>query len=125
MSENDARMCFERHATSKITKATDLFEIHTMGFRGEAMASIAAIATIEMKTRKFGNDIGTFIRIAGSVVEVQEPATCQNGTNIMVKNLFYNVPARRKFLKTDGAEMRLLLRIPAYRLGSQNKIPAA
>ena len=109
MSENDARMCFERHATSKITKAADLFDLHTMGFRGEAMASIAAIATVEMKTRKYGNDLGTFIRIAGSEVEVQEPVSCPNGTNIMVKNLFYNVPARRKFLKSDGAEMRHII----------------
>lgn len=105
MSETDARMCFERHATSKIQKASDLFDIQTMGFRGEAMASIVAIATVEMRTRKYGDEIGTLIKMTGSEVEVQEPASCPNGTNIMVKNLFYNVPARRKFLKSDSVEM--------------------
>lgn len=105
MSETDARMCFERHATSKIQKAADLFDIQTMGFRGEAMASIVAIATVEMRTRKYGDEIGTFIKMTGSEVETQEPASCPNGTNIMVKNLFYNVPARRKFLKSDSVEM--------------------
>lgn len=105
MSETDARMCFERHATSKIQKAADLFDIQTMGFRGEAMASIVAIATVEMRTRKYGDEIGTFIKMTGSEVETQEPTSCPNGTNIMVKNLFYNVPARRKFLKSDSVEM--------------------
>lgn len=105
MSETDARMCFERHATSKIRKAADLFDIQTMGFRGEAMASIVAIATVEMRTRKYGDEVGTFIKMTGSEVETQEPASCPNGTNIMVKNLFYNVPARRKFLKSDSTEM--------------------
>ncbi len=105
MSETDARMCFERHATSKIQKASDLFDIQTMGFRGEAMASIVAIATVEMRTRKYGDEVGTLIKMSGSEVEVQEPTSCPNGTNIMVKNLFYNVPARRKFLKSDSVEM--------------------
>lgn len=105
MSETDARMCFERHATSKIQKASDLFDIQTMGFRGEAMASIVAIATVEMRTRKYGDEVGTLIKMTGSEVEVQEPTSCPNGTNIMVKNLFYNVPARRKFLKSDSVEM--------------------
>lgn len=105
MSETDARMCFERHATSKIQKASDLFDIQTMGFRGEAMASIVAIASVEMRTRKYGDEVGTLIKMTGSEVEVQEPTSCPNGTNIMVKNLFYNVPARRKFLKSDSVEM--------------------
>jgi len=105
MSATDARMCFERHATSKIQKATDLFDIHTMGFRGEALASIVAIATVEMRTRKYGDEVGTFIKMTGSEVEAQEPTSCPNGTNIMVKNLFYNVPARRKFLKSDSVEL--------------------
>lgn len=105
MSATDARMCFERHATSKIQKATDLFDIQTMGFRGEALASIVAIATVELRTRKYGDEVGTFIKMSGSEVEIQEPTSCPNGTNIMVKNLFYNVPARRKFLKSDSAEL--------------------
>ena len=105
MSATDARMCFERHATSKIQKASDLFDIQTMGFRGEAMASIVAIATVEMRTRKYGDELGTYIKMSGSEVEGQEPTSCPNGTNIMVKNLFYNVPARRKFLKSDSTEM--------------------
>jgi len=109
MSETDARMCFERHATSKIKKAMDLFDIRTMGFRGEAMASIAAIAHVEIKTKKHDEEVGTFIRIAGSKVELQEPATCQNGTNILVKNLFYNVPARRKFLSSNSTELKHLM----------------
>ena len=105
MSATDARMCFERHATSKIQTAADLFDIQTMGFRGEAMASIVAIATVEMRTRKYGDELGTYIKMSGSEVEEQEPTPCSNGTNIMVKNLFYNVPARRKFLKSDSTEM--------------------
>ena len=106
MSATDARMCFERHATSKIQKAADLFDIQTMGFRGEAMASIVAIATVEMRTRKYGDELGTYIKMSGSEVEAQEPTSCPNGTNIMVKNLFYNVPARRKFLKSDSTELK-------------------
>ena len=106
MSATDARMCFERHATSKILTAADLFDIRTMGFRGEAMASIVAVATVEMRTRKYGDELGTYIKMSGSEVEEQEPTSCPNGTNIMVKNLFYNVPARRKFLKKDSTELK-------------------
>ncbi len=109
MTENDARMCFERHATSKIRKALDLFNIRTMGFRGEAMASIGAIATVEMKTKKHESELGLLIRISGSKVEKQESINCQNGTNISVKNLFFNVPARRKFLKKDSTELKHLM----------------
>ena len=96
MSETDARMAFERHATSKITDASDLFSLHTMGFRGEALASIAAIAQIDLRSMRHGDSMGTRIIINGSVVESQQPEACVAGTNIMVKNLFYNVPARRK-----------------------------
>ncbi|MFQ5447365.1 MAG: DNA mismatch repair endonuclease MutL, partial [Saprospiraceae bacterium] len=100
MSETDARMCFERHATSKIREAKDLFSIRTMGFRGEAMASIAAIAQVEMRTRLSKNELGTRLVVEGSQVLAQEPCQCTAGTNIQVKNLFYNVPARRNFLKS-------------------------
>jgi len=109
MSETDARMCFERHATSKIREANDLFSIRTLGFRGEALASIAAIAQVELKTRKIDEEIGTSILIEGSKVKSQEPVSCQQGTTIIVKNLFYNVPARRYFLKSDNAEFRHIL----------------
>ncbi len=109
MSETDARLCFERHATSKIRKAEDLFSIHTKGFRGEAMASIAAVAMVELKTQKHEEEIGTLIEISGSKIEKQEPVSCQAGTNIAVKNLFYNVPARRKFLKSDKTELRHII----------------
>ncbi len=108
MSDTDARLAFERHATSKIRKAEDLFAIRTMGFRGEALASIAAIAQLEIKTRKQEEDLGTQIRIAGSKVESQEPVSCPPGTNISVKNLFFNIPARRRFLKTNSTELRHL-----------------
>ncbi len=106
MSGTDARMSFERHATSKISKADDLFAIRTMGFRGEALASIAAIAQVELKTRRHDDELGTLIRIEGSKVVVHEPCSCSTGTNIAVKNLFYNVPARRNFLKGTPAELR-------------------
>lgn len=106
MSEVDARMCFERHATSKIKQADDLFAISTMGFRGEALASIASVAMVELKSRMIGADIGTSIIISGSKMESQEPVTCPQGTSISVKNLFYNVPARRNFLKSNTAETR-------------------
>ncbi len=106
MSETDARMSFERHATSKISKADDLFSIHTKGFRGEALASIAAIAHVELKTKKAEDEIGTEISIVGSNVTRQEPVNCQTGANFLVKNLFFNVPARRKFLKTQNTELR-------------------
>ena len=89
MSELDARMCFERHATSKITNIDDLFKIKTMGFRGEALASIAAVAQVELKTRKKDHDLGTYIEIENSVVKVQEPCACNEGTSIAMKNLFY------------------------------------
>ncbi len=109
MSETDARMAFERHATSKITNAHDLFSLRTMGFRGEALASIAAVADVELRTRQQGSDIGTFIEIAASKVVTQEPAACPEGTSFLVKNLFFNVPARRKFLKSDDTEMRQII----------------
>ncbi|MEO1262229.1 MAG: DNA mismatch repair endonuclease MutL [Bacteroidota bacterium] len=109
MSETDARMSFERHATSKIRSAQDLFAIRTMGFRGEAMASIAAVAQMEMRTRLHKNELGTRIVIEGSTLVAQEPCQCTAGTNIAVKNLFYNVPARRNFLKSNAVEMRHIL----------------
>lgn len=105
MSITDARLAFERHATSKINDAGDLFALHTMGFRGEALASIAAVAQIEMQTARREDSLGTHIRISGSKVESQEPAAVAPGTNLMVKNLFFNVPARRKFLKKDAVEL--------------------
>ena len=105
MSDSDARLCFERHATSKIQKADDLFAIHTMGFRGEALASIAAIAQVELKTRLTGSDLGTQVVIEGAKIESQQPTTCPEGTTMTVKNLFYNVPARRNFLKKDAVEL--------------------
>ncbi len=109
MSETDARMSFERHATSKISKADDLFAIKTMGFRGEALASIAAIAQVEMKTKPKGDEIGTCLIIEGSKVISQEPCQCPVGTTISVKNLFYNVPARRNFLKSNNVEIRHII----------------
>lgn len=109
MSETDCRLSFERHATSKITTAEDLFAISTRGFRGEALASIAAVAMVEIKTCLQGAEIGTMLKINGSRVESQEPVSCPPGTNIAVKNLFYNVPARRKFLKTAATEMRHII----------------
>ena len=109
MSETDARMCFERHATSKIKKADDLFSIKTKGFRGEAMASIAAIAQVTLKTKKADKEIGTEILIEGSEVTRQEPVSSSTGTSIAVKNLFYNVPARRKFLKSTPVELRHII----------------
>ncbi|AHM62001.1 DNA mismatch repair protein MutL [Flammeovirgaceae bacterium 311] len=106
MSETDARMSFERHATSKIRTADDLFAIRTMGFRGEALASIAAVAQVEMKTRQQGAELGVRICVEGSEVKEQEPVVAPEGTSIAVKNLFYNVPARRNFLKSNPVEMR-------------------
>lgn len=110
MSPTDARLAFERHATSKIRQADDLFTLHTMGFRGEALASIAAIANIELRTMPHGSQIGTRIIINGSKVESQEPEATMEGSNMMVKNLFFNVPARRKFLKKDTVEMAAIMR---------------
>ena len=109
MSESDARMAFERHATSKIKDAVDLFAIRTMGFRGEALASIAAVAQVEMRTRRDEDELGTFIEIAGSRVFRQESVQCPKGTSFMVKNLFFNIPARRRFLKSDSVEKNHLL----------------
>jgi DNA mismatch repair protein MutL len=106
MSVTDARMAFERHATSKIRNIEDLFRIHTMGFRGEALASIAAVAQVELKTKRPADENGTFIEIENSVVRKQEPVAFPNGTSIAMKNLFFNVPARRNFLKSNAAELR-------------------
>jgi len=106
MSETDARMCFERHATSKITTIEDLFHIKTMGFRGEALASIAAVAQVELKTKRAEDETGTYIEIENSIVKKQEPIAAPNGTSIAMKNLFFNIPARRNFLKSNTAEMR-------------------
>jgi len=109
MSDTDARMAFERHATSKIKTADDIFAIRTMGFRGEALASIAAIAEVELRTKEHDQDLGTFIHISGSNLIAQEPVRCDNGTNFQVKNLFFNVPARRKFLKSNPAELKHII----------------
>ncbi len=109
MSETDARLSFERHSTSKITSAQDLFSIRTKGFRGEALASIAAVAMVELKTRNAESETGTRIVINGSKVEVQEPCSCPAGTGFSVKNLFFNIPARRKFLKSDNTETRHII----------------
>ena len=109
MSVTDARMCFERHATSKIRKAEDLFAIRTMGFRGEAMASIAAIAHVELKTRRHGDELGTCIHIEGSSVISQQACATNTGTSIAIRNLFYNTPARRNFLKSNPVEMRHII----------------
>lgn len=109
MSETDARLSFERHATSKIREAADLFALRTMGFRGEALASIAAVAEVELKTRSANEELGTRLLIAGSRVESQEAVTCPKGCNFSVKNLFFNVPARRKFLKANSTELSNIL----------------
>lgn len=109
MSETDARMCFERHATSKIRTSEDLFKIRTMGFRGEAMASIAAVSQVEMRTRRSTDELGILIKIEASEVKAQEAFATEKGTSIQVKNLFYNVPARRNFLKSNPVEMRHIL----------------
>ena len=109
MSETDARLSFERHATSKIRKADDLFSLHTMGFRGEALASIAAVAQIDLKTRMEGEDLGTQLTIAGSRFVGQEPCACPVGSNFTVENLFFNVPARRKFLKSNTTELNNII----------------
>jgi len=109
MSETDARLAFERHATSKIRQAQDLFTLRTMGFRGEALPSICAVSQVEMQTRRAEDETGTLIEIHGSDVVKQEVCSCATGTNIKVSNLFFNVPVRRKFLKTDQTELRNLL----------------
>ncbi|MEE9373435.1 MAG: DNA mismatch repair endonuclease MutL [Saprospiraceae bacterium] len=109
MTHTDARMSFERHATSKISKSADLFELHTLGFRGEALASIAAIAHVELKTQQYDSDTGTILKIEGSKVSSHEVGKYPFGTSISVKNLFYNVPARRKFLKSDPVELKHIM----------------
>jgi len=109
MSDTDARMSFERHATSKIRSANDIFAIRTMGFRGEALASIAAIADVELRSKEHDKELGTFIHISGSEIITQEPVICDNGTNFQIKNLFFNVPARRKFLKSNPAELKHII----------------
>src|SRR5436190_451343 len=109
MSETDARMSFERHATSKIQTIEDLFHIRTMGFRGEALASIAAVAQVELKTKRTDDETGTYIEIENSLVQRQELIAMANGTSIAMKNLFFNVPARRNFLKSNAAEMRHII----------------
>lgn len=109
MSPMDARMAFERHATSKIASAQDLFNIHTLGFRGEALPSIASVAEVELKTRREEDELGTYLFIAGSELKSQESVNNSRGSNIAVKNLFYNIPARRKFLKSDTTELRNII----------------
>lgn len=109
MSETDARMAFERHATSKISKADDLFSLHTMGFRGEALASIAAVAHVELSTRLKGSELGTKLTLAGSALQNMELQACNQGSIFSVKNLFFNVPARRKFLKSNETEFRNII----------------
>ena len=109
MSETDARLAFERHATSKIREANDLFALQTMGFRGEALASIAAVAQIELYTRQEGEDVGTHLSISGSKFTGQEPCACAVGSNFKIENLFFNVPARRKFLKSNSTELSNIL----------------
>lgn len=109
MSTSDARMAFERHATSKIRDAQDLFHLRTMGFRGEALPSICAVAQVKMTTRRESDEVGTLLEIAGSQVQKQEPCQCPVGTSIQVQNLFFNVPARRRFLKSDQTELRNLI----------------
>lgn len=109
MSETDARMAFERHATSKISSADDLFSLHTMGFRGEALASIAAVAHVELRTRLQGAELGTKLSMAGSTLQDIEPDACTEGSIFSIKNLFFNVPARRKFLKSNETEFRNII----------------
>ncbi|MBQ7472547.1 MAG: DNA mismatch repair endonuclease MutL [Prevotella sp.] len=109
MSETDARLSFERHATSKIRQAADLFSLHTMGFRGEALASIAAVAQVELKTRLASEEIGTQLSISGSRIMNQEPCACPAGSNFCIENLFFNVPARRKFLKSNATELNNII----------------
>ena len=109
MSDTDARLAFERHATSKIRQAADLFDLHTMGFRGEALASIAAVAQVELRTRMAEREVGTLLTIEGTRVTGQEPVACPVGSNFKIENLFYNVPARRKFLKSNSTELNNIM----------------
>ncbi len=106
LGETDARLCFERHATSKIRIAEDLFDLHTKGFRGEALASIAAIAHVELKTKQEQEEVGVHLIIEGSKIISQEAVVTPKGTSFSVKNMFFNIPARRNFLKSDAVEMR-------------------
>ena len=110
MSETDARLSFERHSTSKIRKAEDLFSLNTMGFRGEALASIAAISQVELKTQRDGDTMGTLIQINASQCDNQEPIYYGKGSNFLIKNIFFNVPARRKFLKSNQVELSNIVR---------------
>jgi len=105
MSETDARLSFERHATSKITKASDLFDLHTMGFRGEALPSIAAVSQVDLKTKTKEAELGTWLSLNGSKIIEQKPVACQTGTTFTISNLFYNVPARRRFLRSNQTEL--------------------
>ena len=109
MSDTDARLAFERHATSKIRQAADLFDLHTMGFRGEALASIAAVAQVELRTRMADREVGTLLTIEGTRLTGQEPVACPVGSNFKIENLFYNVPARRKFLKSNSTELNNIM----------------
>jgi len=109
MSPSDAKICFERHATSKISSAKDLFNLDTKGFRGEALASIAAISHVELKTKIIGNKLGNLIKIEGSIIKIEDSISTSNGTSIAVKNLFFNIPARRNFLKSDPVELRHII----------------
>ena len=109
MGETDARMCWERHATSKISSTEDIFRVRTMGFRGEALASIASVAQVELKTKREEDVLGTYILIEGSEVKKQEGISFNTGTSIQVKNLFYNIPARRNFLKSNPVELRHII----------------
>ena len=111
MSPTDARLSFERHATSKIRKADDLFDLHTMGFRGEALASIAAVAQVELRTRRQEDEVGTLLTLSGSRFSGQEPVSCSVGSNFKVENLFFNVPARRRFLKTNVTELNNIITV--------------
>ena len=111
MSATDARMAFERHATSKIRDAKDLFSIRTLGFRGEALASIAAIAEVKLRSKRIEDELGTEIDIAASQVVLQEPVNCPDGTSFLIRNLFYNTPARRKFLKANNTELKHMLTV--------------
>ena len=109
MSETDARMSFERHATSKILRAEDLYDIRTLGFRGEALPSIASVAKTELRSRRKEDEAGTFIIVEGGNLKTHEPVACTPGTIISVKNLFYNIPVRKNFLKADSVEYRHIL----------------
>ena len=109
MSETDARLAFERHATSKIRESKDLFSIHTLGFRGEALASVAAVAEVQVRSKRAGDELGTQVDIAATQVTAQTPVQCPDGTTFTVKNLFFNVPVRRKFLKSDSTELNHIL----------------